>query len=449
MRRGFLLACLVACGGAPRPPAIPPAPPPRPAAAHPPVNHLLDPDLNPPPAPHLLAIDWKAVPLASDADALALWQRIAPTGDDWQEKLAELPHELPIARPLAIALLREGNFTCPAPPADACSPVLPDLPPPAPTATLGDPCLRRMLALWAIDQLEADDLPRVRDALRAIAAIPPPESQLVAAALYTLPVDDVAGRYELLAIAWRAGQHELVDGMLAPLDEAHLVTAATQLHIDGALDRLSADTHRATFLAAVTDEQLAPAARISAMAELAEPADKLPADLRAALLAAGRSPDCQVVAGAARTLEQHGDHALAPRWPRTRSTAAMMRELCVLASFEQMQRADEPSYFPGYIAPGGLELVTVSYDPYSDADPDGDGDVHTEHQVQHVPASEAVLPELDDLVTAMKHCHGTTCRGEDHDFRFTLRPGAGGLLLSRLEIRELPPCVPKPAISVP
>ena len=36
-----------------------------------------------------------------------------------------------------------------------------------------------MLALWSIAQLEDADLPRARDALRAIAAIAPPESQLV------------------------------------------------------------------------------------------------------------------------------------------------------------------------------------------------------------------------------------------------------------------------------
>ena len=42
----------------------------------------------------LLAIDWSAVSLTSDDDALALWQRIAPTGDDWSDKLDEMPGRL-------------------------------------------------------------------------------------------------------------------------------------------------------------------------------------------------------------------------------------------------------------------------------------------------------------------------------------------------------------------
>ena len=38
------------------------------------------------------------------------------------------------------------------------------------------------------------------------------------------------------------------------LDEPHLLEAVTRLHIDGALEILSAEAHRATYLAAVTDE---------------------------------------------------------------------------------------------------------------------------------------------------------------------------------------------------
>ena len=57
----------------------------------------------------------------------------------------------------------------------------------------------------------------------------------------------------------------------------------------------------------------------------------------------------------------------------------MMRAMCVLASYEQLQRADEPSYLLGYVPAAGLELVRVTYDPYSDTDADGDGDPHTVH----------------------------------------------------------------------
>lgn len=448
--RFCLLAWVAACAAAQHEPVATPPPPPAPA---PQVHHLQDPEIAPRPERKLLSIDWAATKLTSDADALALWQRIAPTGDDWEEKLSEIP-DSPVGHQLAIAILHEGNFTCPAPPPSTCGHVQPDLPEPAPTATLADPCLRRLVALWALGVLDDDDLPAVRDALRALAAIPPPESQLVASAIRAIPESDLDGRYELLAIAWRAGQRELVNGSFGSFDEAHLVSAATKLHIDGALASLDAEHDRAVFLAAIDDEQLAEAARVQAIGELVGDAEaaqkaKIPADLRAALLAAGKSPSCMVAAAAARALDQHGDRTLVPKLPRTRSPAVMMRSLCVLASFELMQRGDEPSYFPTYLPTHGLELVTVGYDPYSTSDPDGDGDIHTAHTSELVKLDEAVLPETEDLARAFHHCTGTVCRSDDREFRFTFTPGAGGLLLSKLAITELPPCEDKPAIPTP
>jgi hypothetical protein len=420
---------------------------PAPAPAPPVVHHLQDPELNHPAPKKLLSIDWATTQL----DADALWQEIAPTGEDWEQKLAEIPGNQPIAHQLAIALLKAGNFACSPLPATRCGNVPLDLPEPAPAATLADPCLRRLLALWAISELSEDDLPAAHDALRSIAALPPPESQLVVAAIGSVPEANIDDRYDLLAIAWRAGQHEVVNGMLSPLDQAHLVTAASQLHVDGALQALSAQTDRAVFVRAISDEQLAPQARVDAMIEVARLEDRLAPDLRRALVAATKSSSCEIAAAAARILDEHGDHAYMPRFVRTSSTAAVMRNLCVLASVELAEHSNEAlaaaaSYFPTFIASRGLDLVRVSYDAYSDSDPDGDGDVHTEHHSELVPAGEAVLPDVEELVRAMKHCTQTVCRSDDHEFRFTLKPGAGGLVLSRLEIIELPPCAAKPAI---
>jgi len=68
-----------------------------------------DPDLESRPVTKLLSIDWETIPLATEADALAVWKTIAPTGADWEAKLDEIP--VPKARPLAIALLHGGSFT--------------------------------------------------------------------------------------------------------------------------------------------------------------------------------------------------------------------------------------------------------------------------------------------------------------------------------------------------
>jgi hypothetical protein len=430
--RFILIVTAASCSAPPREPVH--AKPPAPVAQ----KHHLD-ELVKPPEKKLLSIDWSTIKLASTADALALWQQISPTGEDWEERLYEVPAEF--TRELAVAMLNEGNFTCVSPPARSCVKVPLDVESPSMTATVADPCLRRMLALWSLAQLEEEDLPRVRDALRAIVAIPPPESQLVAKALRALPESDQDGRFELLGIAWKAGQRELVNAAMGELDEAHLITAASKLHVDGALDNLSAEAHRAVYLGAVTDDGLSTASRTGAMLELAAVSDKLTADLHTALLAAAKSPDCTIAATAARTLDLHGDHKLVPKLPHTRAPGAMMRALCVLASYEQQLRADEGSYLPGYIPTSGLELVRTTYDPYSDP--------HVEQHADLVKPNEVVLPEIDDLVRAMRHCTGTTCTSDDREFKFTFRPIGGQLLLGKLEVIDRPPCVEKQVVPNP
>ena len=381
--------------------------------------------------------------LTSEADALALWQQIAPTGADWDDKLLEVPATA--ARPLAMALLRGGNFACAAPPpADCAKPAL-DVPPPADTAGLGAPCLRRLLALWAISQLEDDDVPDAMTALRAIAAIPPPESQLVDAAIRAVPPTDHAARLALLAIAWRAGHRELVDAAVGPLDEPALIEAVRRHHIAGALEILSPQGHYPVYLAAINDEAMPTRARTTAITELVAAATQpapLPADLRAALITATRSKDCGVAAAAARALDQRGDPRFLPRRPHTRSSAVMLRALCVLASYEALQASDEPSLLASYLPARGLERVIITYDPLSDTDDDGDGDPHTVHTQDLVPRGDAVLPELDALVRTLQHCTGAICVSEEHEARFVWRTQGGELVLSRIELADRPPCTP-------
>lgn len=440
-RIAVAIAWLAACGTTPREPSRPGVVPALTVVER---GHLTtDPDLNRQPPPKLLAIDWSATQLATDADALALWERIAPTGADWSDKLDELPDDGDIAVKLAWALLGTGNFTCvPASAAGSCNRTPVDVPEPRHDATLVDPCLRRVLAIWSIGQLAGDDLAAARDALRAIAAIPPPESELVAAALRALPETDHDGRLELYAIAFRAGHRDLVNGMMSSLDEPHLLDAVQNHHIDGALDLLTAETHRTAFLAAIADEQLHPQARIQSISELVDASSdgRLDKSARTAIIRATRSASCPVAAAAARFLVRSGDRKFGPARPRTTKPAAMLRSLCVLASYEAGLRADEPSYLLGYVPKQGLELVTTSYDEYNETDADGDGDPHTEHSAVLVPRDEVLLPEVEDLVRAFEHCTGTTCRSEDREFRFVFKRGGGGLVLTRLEVTELAPC---------
>jgi hypothetical protein len=441
------IAALAACGETPRKPVAPTLPAPDDVArtARTPVAQP-EPD-----APKkLLAIDWDTTTADSDAAALALWQKIAPTGADWDGKLEEIPVDRPIARQLAIALLHGGNFACRAAPAThSCTKQPLEIEAPKPAAGLDDPCLRRLLALWSVDQLEDDDLPAVHDAIDAILALPPPESQLVAAALHTVSDADQTTRLAALATAWNAGQHEIVNGVVGSLDEAHLIVAVRQHHIDGALEVLSAEAHRPAYLAAIDDEDMAPKARIQAISDVVASEDKLVPKTRAAVIAATKSLDCGVAAAAARALDQHGDHGFVPRRPHANTTAPMMRALCVLASFELLQRADESSLLPSYIPARGLELARVSYDPFSEVDLDGDGDPHTEHTIELLARDVATVPEVDDLVRAMRRCTGVICTTDEREFRFAFKPVSGELMLSRIEVAELPPCQDLPAVPAP
>lgn len=385
-----------------------------------------------------LAIDWAHTKLHSDEQALALWAKIAPTGADWDEKLPEIPGDQPVAKALALAVLHGGNFACPAViTTHNCKQQAFDVEVPKPTDGFDAPCLRRLLALWAIDQLEPADRPGVRDAYLAIAQLPPPESQLVSAVLQTLPPNDPDEQWLFFETAWAAGQRDLVNAHIGMLDETRLIAAVTRDHIDGALTVLSAEGYRSTFLAEVSDEKLAPKARIDAMNELVTSEDKLSFDVKSALIGATESPDCSVAAAAARELELRGIKTYLPTRPKLRNDKQMMRGLCVLASYEAMQKADETSLLPSFVPARGLTRVTVSYDPLSDVDTDGDGDPHTRHEAELVARKDAMLPDPSDLAAAFKHCKGTTCSSDDREYRFTFKGGE----LTQLEVAERPPCL--------
>jgi hypothetical protein len=396
-------------------------------------------DLEHQPAAPLLAIDWANTPMVSDADLAAVWKRIAPTGDDWRAKLDEIP--VAQGRLLGSWILVQGNFTCAKPPSKAdCAPLVLDVDPPKPTADMNDPCLRRMLAMWSLGQLEDDDVAGVMDALRAIVTLPPPESELVASALEVIPEKDQDLRLELIDRAYRAGQRDVANGQLGELDQAHLIIAATKFHIDGALEILSAQGHRAVFVGAVADEKMHAKARTEAIDELLAADATLPNDAKTALVAAAKSKDCVVAAHAARALSQRGDKRFLPTRPRTTSQATMMRALCVLAAYERLQGNDEPSLLAQYVPPKGLERVTIAYDALAEVDTDGDGDPRTVREVTLVPRDEVIVPEVDDMSRAFKKCEGTACVSHDRDYRFTFKNIGGQLFLGRLEIAERPPC---------
>jgi hypothetical protein len=426
-----------ACSHAPPPPALPPPPPAIPSA-----EPLPPPSNEPAPRP-LLSIDWKTVKVTDDATALALWEKIAPTGADWELRIGELPDDDGLQRHLAFALLRGGNFACQMPSAapscaggDATVSATVNATfnatlAAAPEATFSDPCLRRELALWALDRLDDEDAPSLERDLLALVALPPPEDELVREAFDLVPVGADELLLHMIEAAHGAGQGDIADESLGWLPRPMLLQIATKLHSDAALLALDPAEARPAFIAAITDGKLKPATSIAALDDLISADDsKLKKDVRAALLAALKDPRCEVAAAAAAALVTSGELRYLPR-PALTSIPASLRALCVMASYSQ-EEAGLDSGLRRFISKRGLQI-------YDHADLTAPLDEIGGEVI--LPAELIVLPFLEELSAALEHCtttpvpgrvaapgpnavpsSGTICRGQSLLFLLSFDP---------------------------
>src|SRR5207244_853767 len=125
-------------------------------------------------------------PPDGDDAARAAWKKLAPTGADYARTLAAIPDDPEVSRPLASAILRDGNFECKeVEESGACGEDHLEWKTIDPAATLDNPCLRRKLGLWALQNgmLAEDDVVALLPSLEALFALPPPEDELTKAAL--------------------------------------------------------------------------------------------------------------------------------------------------------------------------------------------------------------------------------------------------------------------------
>ena len=357
-------------------------------------------------------VDWAKVVITTDHDALELWQRINPTTEDLAVKLGEIPSDFAITKPLARAMLRSGNFTCPSRNiGTACSPVFELIDTPA-DATWTEPCLRRELALWSIDQLDDDDAVSVAPALVAIAGLPLPETELPNAAFDLLPLgaDGDALLYDMAIAAHRVHRPVPLSGENSPAVMARLLT---QHHLAEPLNHLTVDEARREILAAIGDAQLPVAARREALLAVIEfNGGTLDADIRAVLQRTSRDANCELAGVAARALGL----ALVPS--ASNKPLMQMRALCLAVHAEVDLRA--------FIDRRGL--TRVSY-----GDPDDEGNSITTlgpNQVDNFGELEKQAMRGTCVVTkGLVECKDAQVRAQ-----FTFKRG----LLQRLAVEELP-----------
>jgi hypothetical protein len=156
----------------------------------------------------LCACGTPAAPRAAEPRARAEdpWKALDPRGDDWQAKLATIPAQ--DRQLMAIALLEEEDFQCTSVSVqDGCGPSELRFVSVLPSDGLDAPCLRRELARWAIEQIDAATLwGSMRKQANQLLRLPEPERELNVAAFDLLvALDDGVLQVETIDALTQAG----------------------------------------------------------------------------------------------------------------------------------------------------------------------------------------------------------------------------------------------------
>jgi hypothetical protein len=261
-----------------------------------------------------------AAPTGS-AQALALWEKLAPTGADYHEKLASIPADPKVRAPMALALLAGEDFQCEKVVSyEACGMDQTEWADFDPKSKFADPCLRRRLALWALPELAAADAEKVEEVLLAMIAMEVPETELQLAALAALTRAPEPLRLRGYKAAMAAELEEKID--VAGLSEKGLIEAATVLGIDQAALALDRSAHLEHLARLLNQTAMSNETRSTLLSRLEEIVDPIVAGAIGEL---ADDDDCSLAMEAALSLERRGDPSRLPRRERTRAAPCALR----------------------------------------------------------------------------------------------------------------------------
>ena len=308
-------------------------------------------------------------PPRTAAEALALWQQLAPSGENYEDRLAAIPEDEAVRRPMAVALLGQGNFECEAVVQyEGCGQESVELAPIEPTAGLDQPCLRRRLALWALDEITADDARTLTEALVGLVELPEPEDELREQA-FAVAVDD-AQRLALLAAAKGKDLDELAEAEAAKLTTISArIAALRDLHIDAAAQGLDPVAHRDVLLGALVDDELASDTRRAIMSDLG--GDPAPA-VSQALVAVVDDDDCGLAMEAAELLASRGDASHLPVRPASTDAGEHLRALCMLAHSSDTTRQE--AQWLTWFGPDPVLIEDEHYNEFAEPDEEEGGE---------------------------------------------------------------------------
>ena len=277
---------------------------------------------------------------ADDAAAMELWKKLAPTGADYQNKLAAISDDASVARPMARAMLKAGGFECKKTvDTGNCGEEILEFAPIDEDTGLDDPCLRRRLAEWALEHVNRSDVAGLRDTLLDLVKLDVPESELTNGAFTAVPNGDDELRLTLMAAALESGHESEAEEQVEHLvGEAAIVRAASELGLDAAVTRLDPKKHRATRLAALGDDRLT----VETREVLVDAFDQdRRADVAAALISMRGASDCGLAMRAALLLADRGDKSALPRWSATGTADDLLRALCLIANDPDADRQNK------------------------------------------------------------------------------------------------------------
>jgi len=362
-----------------------------------------------------------------DVDADAKWHALAPRSATWGAQQEEIPEQ--DRKRLALELLWQGGFRCDRTKdrPHCVSPL--EMDEPRPDEGLEAPCFRRVLASWALLQLDGNDLGALSGLARSIMSLPAPEAELKLEVLEMFAESAPDQLLSLLTEAARAGfdvTREERTPLIARLSPADQRTAMRRWRVSARSELAPAEL-AARDRDAALNEIAAPNididTRLELISALVPDSGPLPEDLHHVMVEATRDRDCWAAARFGSELAAHGDLRFSPERPRRRDVAANVRVLCMAASNAAVDHSLR-EYIP---AQGTVEIYHHI-----------DGARHTRSDTSRVVhRNHTYVWESKDLRMALSDCTTTHCAGGDHVVDLTFAPAFdGGLELTTIERTE-------------
>jgi len=372
-----------------------------------------------------------AAPTSAD-QALALWNKLAPTGADYDKKLASIPADPAVRRPMALALVAGGNFACEKTVTyEECGEERVDWADFDLESTFADPCLRRRLALWALPELDPADLPKQAAALLAMLEMAEPEAELQPAALAAFERGPEDLRLRAYKVAVGKGMEEKID--VSGLSEQGLIAAARDLGIDSAALALDPVRHLEVLAHLLNDDrQMSEETRATILDNFA--------DVRHAILTralekrATGGDSCALAMAAALALEQRGDSSFLPRRWLNEDEAAARQALCM--SMHDDNEARARALLAAFVGKEGVRVTRVTKSEWaeverrmSDAGPEPDAGAET----------VTSLDDIDELVRESIDADNSDPEWHKREMSFT-RADDGGLRLDSFDFYDFNGC---------